>query len=67
MEKLSSTSGIVQERLWASIAKIVVYHFFQLEEFITYIINEFGSKSTEYCYNSLLILKNIPQEIEYFG
>ena len=64
--KLDSTEGIVKERLWASIAKICWYHFFTIDEFITNII-EYGSKSTENWYHSLLILQNIPVEIEYVG
>lgn len=65
---LPKTEGIVTERLCASIAKIVVYHFLQLEDFIDFLIDDSSSfKTGKNCPIALMILKNIPQEIDHIG
>jgi hypothetical protein len=63
--KLDKTSGIVRERMCISIAKISIY-LLEVDTFVTSVIN-YGSQDTHKCLSSLIILQNLPQELEYLA
>lgn len=55
---IPKTEGIIRERLWASIAKIVVYKFPELWQFIDDILGDrYGLQTEENCQAALMILK----------